>query len=68
VIPVSHAHAAVEAMPGSRLAIMEGCGHFPHAEDPSQFASVLLEFFDSTDPSALGPDDLSNRLREAGAH
>jgi pimeloyl-ACP methyl ester carboxylesterase len=67
VIPVSHAHAAVEAMPGSRLAIMEGCGHFPYAEDPSQFAAVLLEFINTSEPSALGPDDLSNRLREAGA-
>ncbi|MEZ5268323.1 MAG: alpha/beta fold hydrolase [Microthrixaceae bacterium] len=48
IIPVSHAHTAQEAMPGSQLAIMEGCGHFPHAEQPREFASKLLDFIAET--------------------
>ena len=32
VIPVRHAYAAHEAIPGSRLKIIEGVGHFPHVE------------------------------------
>ncbi len=35
IIPVSHAHAAHEAMPGSRLEIIEGAGHFPQVEEPA---------------------------------
>jgi pimeloyl-ACP methyl ester carboxylesterase len=53
IIPVSHAHAAHEAMPGSRLEIFEHCGHFPHSEDPTRFAEVLLRFLDETEPLEL---------------
>lgn len=30
---------------GCRVVDVEGTGHFPHREDPSLFASVLLDFF-----------------------
>ncbi|MGB8861146.1 MAG: alpha/beta fold hydrolase [Ilumatobacteraceae bacterium] len=48
IIPVDHAYTAHEAIPNSRLCIMEDVGHFPHAEAPEQFAEVLTEFLDST--------------------
>jgi pimeloyl-ACP methyl ester carboxylesterase len=48
IIPVSHAYAAHRAIPGSRLAILEGVGHFPHSQAPEQFLEVLLEFLGST--------------------
>lgn len=64
IIPVSHAHAAHEAMPGSRLELMAGVGHFPHCEDPRRFVRVLREFIDSTEPAHLGPDELSRLLAD----
>jgi pimeloyl-ACP methyl ester carboxylesterase len=54
IIPVSHAHAAHEAIPGSRLEIIDDCGHFPHVEDPERFLDVLLEFLEATEPSHTG--------------
>jgi pimeloyl-ACP methyl ester carboxylesterase len=55
IIPVSHAHAAHEALPGSRLEIFENCGHFPHCEDPERFARVVLHFLDDTEPFHADP-------------
>jgi pimeloyl-ACP methyl ester carboxylesterase len=52
IIPVSHGIAAHEAMPGSRLEIFEGVGHFPHAEDPQRFTRVLLDFLATTEPGS----------------
>jgi pimeloyl-ACP methyl ester carboxylesterase len=48
IIPVSHAHAAHAAIPGSRLEIFNGTAHFPHAEQPSQFVAVLSDFIATT--------------------
>lgn len=50
VIPVDHAHAAHEAIPGSRLQILEGVGHFPHLERPKQVIEVIEDFIDTTEP------------------
>ncbi len=50
VIPVEHAHAAHEAIPHSRLEILEGCGHFPHMQEPDHLAEVIREFVKSTKP------------------
>ncbi|MDJ0361474.1 alpha/beta hydrolase [Rhodococcus sp. H29-C3] len=48
VIPVNHAHLAHSAMPGSRLSVFRGAGHFPFRDDPMRFLHVLEEFFAST--------------------
>jgi pimeloyl-ACP methyl ester carboxylesterase len=48
IIPVEHAYTAHEAIPGSRLEILEGIGHFPHVEAPGLFLDVLVEFLQST--------------------
>ena len=53
IIPVSHTVAANEAMPGSRLAIFDGVGHYPHCEDPERFVQVLVDFIESTAPAQL---------------
>jgi len=52
-IPVSHAIAAHAAIPGSRLEIFDGVGHYPHCEDPEHFVAVLLDFIASTKPVRL---------------
>ena len=62
IIPVSHAHDAHAAMVGSRLEVMEGLGHFPHCENPKEFARILLDFIATTEPAALGGDDLNHLL------
>jgi pimeloyl-ACP methyl ester carboxylesterase len=51
MIPVAHGRAAHEAMPGSRLEIFEGAGHFPFNDDPIRFARVLRDFVATTEPA-----------------
>lgn len=53
IIPVSHAQSAHEAMPGSRLQIFNGVGHYPHCEDPERFVQAVVEFMTSTQPASL---------------
>ncbi|MCZ4605067.1 alpha/beta hydrolase [Streptomyces sp. Lzd4kr] len=48
VVPVRHAYGAHEAMPGSRLEIFEGAGHFPFHTDPDRFVALVEEFTGST--------------------
>lgn len=56
IIPVAHAHTAHEAIPNSRLVIIEATGHFPHVEAPERFLDVLREFLGSTraEPARAG--------------
>ncbi len=53
IIPVAHAYRAHEAMPGSRLEVFEGVGHFPHVECPEKVVEHLLEFLSTTEPAAF---------------
>ncbi len=64
IIPVSHAYAAHEAMPGSHLEIFEGVGHFPHTEEPERFTDVLVEFL-TTEAAVVDGGDFRNTLRRA---
>ncbi len=50
MIPVAHAHAAHEAIHGSRLEVFADVEHFPHVELPDRFAEVLAGFVESTAP------------------
>lgn len=61
-IPVAHAHAAHEAMPGSRLEIFDGSGHYPHCDAPERFAALIAEFIGSTTPAAIPADRLSEYI------
>jgi len=51
VLPVSHAEVARRAIPGARIEIIAGSGHFPHEEFPDRFVSVLTDFVRGTSPS-----------------
>jgi pimeloyl-ACP methyl ester carboxylesterase len=53
IIPVEHAYAAHEAIPGSRLEIFKGVGHYPHCEAPRRFVEVLTEFVETTVPARI---------------
>ncbi|MGI9210032.1 MAG: alpha/beta fold hydrolase [Rhodococcus sp. (in: high G+C Gram-positive bacteria)] len=50
VIPVGHAYLAHSAMPGSRLEVFRGAGHFPFRDDPLRFLRVVENFLDNTAP------------------
>lgn len=50
MIPVAHGHRAHALIPGSRLELFEGAGHFPHADDPARFTELLVDFLDHTEP------------------
>lgn len=62
IIPVSHAEAAHKTMPGSRVEILPGVGHFPQVEAPERVTELLLDFMGNTEPSRLGAADFRDRL------
>jgi len=63
IIPVVHAYQAHDAIPNSRLEVIQGVGHFPHVEDPVRFVEILRDFLRTTQPSAATPDQLRQLLR-----
>jgi pimeloyl-ACP methyl ester carboxylesterase len=67
IIPAAHGRAAHEAMPGSRILIYEGAGHFPYRSQPWRFVEDLLEFIDTTDPAAVDYESVRKLMaRHAG--
>ena len=44
VVPVSASEAYRDAIPGSRLEVMEGCGHRPEVENPGEFVQLVQGF------------------------
>lgn len=67
IIPVEHAHAAHEEIAGSRLEILDGVGHFPHAEAPDRFIEVMCDFMETTEPGPVSEIDLREALVAASA-
>jgi pimeloyl-ACP methyl ester carboxylesterase len=67
IIPVSHAYAAFEALPHSRLEIIPGVGHFPQAEDPEKLADLVRDFVETTEPYAHSNAEGRDRLRRGPA-
>ena len=45
VVPLSAAEVYHQAIPGSRLAVLDDCGHRPEIERPDEFVSLVREFF-----------------------
>jgi pimeloyl-ACP methyl ester carboxylesterase len=64
MIPVVHAYKAHEAIPNSRLEIMEGVGHFPQVEEPIRFAEILTDFVRTTQPGEITHEDRLDLLRK----
>ena len=62
IIPVAHGYAAHEAIPGSRLCVLDDVGHFPHAEAPERFLEVLTDFLATTQPGVAAPGGLRELL------
>jgi len=64
VIPVDHTVNAHETLPGSRLELFDGAGHFPHVDDPGRFAHLVDEFLASTEPVHADRRSLRRHLQE----
>jgi pimeloyl-ACP methyl ester carboxylesterase len=67
IIPVRHGRRAHEEMPGSRLEVFEGAGHFPHRNNPLRFVADLSDFLATTEPAHVDPEVMRHRLREPDA-
>jgi pimeloyl-ACP methyl ester carboxylesterase len=67
IIPVSHAYAAHEAIPNSRLEVIPDAGHFPQAESPEVFVDLLTDFMETTSPATLNAQQFHDILRERAA-
>lgn len=53
IIPASHTMRAHREMPGSRLEIVEGAGHFVQIEKPDVVAALILDFLATTRPARI---------------
>lgn len=53
LIPAAHADIAHAGLPGSRLEIFRGAGHFPQLYDPVLFGQTLIDFIETTEPTRL---------------
>ncbi len=62
IIPVHHAEAAHEAIPGSRLEVFESTGHLPQLEEPARFVAVLERFLEETEPARFDQEEWSARF------
>jgi pimeloyl-ACP methyl ester carboxylesterase len=63
IVPVAHAYRAHQAMPGSRLEVFEGAGHFPFHTDPARFVAVLEDFLATTEPARWSAEQWRQLLR-----
>jgi pimeloyl-ACP methyl ester carboxylesterase len=62
IIPVRHGERAHEAIPGSRLEILDGVGHLPQLEAPERFVAVLERFLQETDPAQFDAEQWRARF------
>jgi pimeloyl-ACP methyl ester carboxylesterase len=66
IIPVEHAYAAHELMPGSRLVVIPGAGHFLPFETPEPFLEALTAFLDETQPAHTDEERFRSLLLAGG--
>jgi pimeloyl-ACP methyl ester carboxylesterase len=62
VIPVKHAWAAAQLLPGCRFEVLRDAGHMPQEDAPQRFAQVVTRFVDETEPSRYDPATWRRRL------
>ncbi|WP_299025238.1 alpha/beta hydrolase [uncultured Thermanaerothrix sp.] len=48
LVPLAAAREAHQRLPGSRLAVLPHCGHWPQREDPTTFSQILRGFLAET--------------------
>ncbi|CAB4901431.1 unannotated protein [freshwater metagenome] len=67
IIPAGHGRRAHAAMPGSRLELLPGVGHFPPLEAPEELTAALRDFLGTTEPAVADPDRFRALLRDGPA-
>jgi pimeloyl-ACP methyl ester carboxylesterase len=65
IIPVAHAYRAAEAIPGARLEIIEGAGHFLPWRNADRFLAILEDFLKSTTPAHVPEERWRKLLKSA---
>lgn len=63
MIPLAHATAAHEAIPGSQLRVLARAGHFPHLDEPEAVAGHISQFLASTDATPVPRERWAEVLR-----
>lgn len=63
IIPANHAVEAHKLMRGSQLVIFPAAGHMPYTDQPAEFARVVRDFMDSTEPADITTERWSEILR-----
>jgi pimeloyl-ACP methyl ester carboxylesterase len=63
IIPLVHAFQAHQAIPDSRLEVVQGAGHNPHVEVTARFARILEDFHSTTEPYWFDPEEMREVLR-----
>jgi pimeloyl-ACP methyl ester carboxylesterase len=58
IIPPHHGEIAHEAMPESRLELIEGAGHFPQVTHPAKVARLLSDFMETTTGAEIEAEDM----------
>jgi pimeloyl-ACP methyl ester carboxylesterase len=51
IVPLSAAEAYRDSIPNARLELLDGCGHFPHLEQPEAFAALTRAFLSAEEPA-----------------
>ena len=64
IIPVAHAYAAHDARPESRLEVLEGVGHFPQVERPTEVVDLIDDFITTTSGTATETVDSSRTAQQ----
>jgi pimeloyl-ACP methyl ester carboxylesterase len=63
VVPVEHAQLAHEAMPGSRLEVFDGAGHFPFHTHAGEVLAAMRAFLADTEPAHWSAAEWRELLR-----
>jgi pimeloyl-ACP methyl ester carboxylesterase len=66
-IPVAHGQHAAALMPGSRLEVFRGAGHFPMHDNPLRFARLLREFVATETPATYDRKRIRDLVRTRAA-
>ena len=62
IIPVEQGRATHAAIPGSRLEIFAGAGHFTHCDQPDRYCEVLTDFMATTPPATTSASEWQARM------
>ena len=65
IIPVAHGRIAHELMPGSRLEVVKGAGHFLPIERPAVVHDLLVDFLAATSPACVSNERWHEVLTQA---